>query len=102
QQPDIVLLDPEPGESGLDLLSELLAANKSARVIILTGLQNPELQQQALRLGASGIVFKDKTPEVLFKAIEKVNAGEIWFERATMTSALGEKPRTDGVKEIDV
>ena len=102
EQPDIVLLDPEPGESGLDLVSELLAANKSARVIILTGLQDPELHQQALRLGASGVVFKDKAPAVLFKAIEKVNAGEIWFERATMTSALGEKSRTNGAKEIDV
>jgi len=102
EQPDIVLLDAEPGESGLDLLSELLAANKSARVIILTGLQDPELHQQALRLGASGVVFKDKVPAVLFKAIEKVNAGEIWFERATMTSALGDKSRTNGVKEIDV
>jgi DNA-binding NarL/FixJ family response regulator len=101
EQPDIVLLDPEPGESGLDLVSELLAANKSARVIILTGLQNPELQQQALHLGASGVVFKDKAPAVLFKAIEKVKAGEIWFERATMTSELGDQSRTN-VPEIDI
>jgi two-component system nitrate/nitrite response regulator NarL len=102
EQPDIVLLEAEPGESLLDLLPKLLAANKAARVIILTGLQNPDLLQQALHLGASGVVFKDKTPEVLFKAIEKVNAGEIWFERATMTSALGEKSRINGVKETDV
>jgi two-component system, NarL family, nitrate/nitrite response regulator NarL len=102
EQPDIVLLDAEPGESGLDLLPELLAANKAARVIILTDLQDPELQQRALHLGASGVVFAGKTPEVLFKAIEKVNAGEIWFERATMTTALGETPRANGVKEIDI
>lgn len=102
EQPDIVLLEADfGGESGLDLLPELLAASKATRVIILTGLQNPELQQRALRLGASGLVFKDKTPEILFKAIEKVNAGEVWFERAMMASALGEMSRINGVQKTD-
>lgn len=102
EQPDIVLLEAELGsESGLDLLPELLAASQATRVIILTDVQDPELQQRALRLGASGLVFKGKTPETLFKAIEKVHAGEAWFERATMASALSEMSRVNGARETD-
>ncbi len=104
ERPDIVLLDADPElESVLDLLPDmLLAGTEAMRVIILTNQPEPEFQQRALRLGTSGIVSRDKTPSVLFKAIEKVNEGEVWFERAMMASALGEMSRTNGAKEIDI
>ena len=35
-----------------------------------------------------GVVFKTQTPEILAKAIEKVNAGEVWLERSMIASVL--------------
>jgi DNA-binding NarL/FixJ family response regulator len=88
EQPDIILLDLSlRGENGLDFLPELLAAASATRVIVLTGLHDPELHQRAVRLGALGVVLKEQAGELLLKAIEKVQAGEAWLDR-TMTAAV--------------
>ena len=100
-RPDIVLLDADPESARmLEALPELLVGPTPARVIILTNSLDRELQQRAVQLGASGLVSKDKPAEVLFKAIEKVHAGEVWFERATIANALSEMSRVNG-KESD-
>lgn len=88
EQPDIILLDLALGEdNALDFLPKLLATAPRARVLILTGMHDPELHRRAARLGAVGLVFKEQAPETLLKAIEKVHAGEVWLER-TMTASL--------------
>jgi DNA-binding NarL/FixJ family response regulator len=91
EQPDIIILDLLVGaENGLDFLPDLLAASKNSRVIILTGLNDPKLQRRALQLGAMGIVLKDKAPEILLNAIEKVYAGEAWIDSVTIAMVLTE------------
>ena len=91
EQPDIVLLDLDlGGESGLDLLPELLARAKNCRVLALTGMRDPDLHRSAMLLGAMGVVQKEKAYEVLLKAIEKVHEGEIWYDRLKMGSVLSE------------
>lgn len=92
EQPDSILLDLDlPGTHGLELLPELLAAAPSARVIILTGVNDPEAHASAMRLGARGLVRKEKAPEVLLKAVEKVHHGELWLDRSLLTSLLDER-----------
>jgi two-component system, NarL family, nitrate/nitrite response regulator NarL len=87
ERPDIVLLDLDlGGESGSDLIPEISSAG--SRVLILTGTREAEAHRACVRLGASGLVMKDAAPEVLAKAIEKVHEGEIWFDRAMMSSVL--------------
>jgi two-component system nitrate/nitrite response regulator NarL len=77
--PDIILLDPDAGEAaGLDLLPELLSAAPQARVLVLTAIRDPEMHRCAVRLGAMGLVTKDRPTEVLLQAIAKVHAGEGW------------------------
>jgi two-component system nitrate/nitrite response regulator NarL len=77
--PDIILLDPDVGEAdGLDLLPELLSAAPQARVLVLTAIRDPEMHRRAVRLGAMGLVTKDRPTEVLLQAIAKVHAGEVW------------------------
>ena len=45
ETPDIILLDLDLGEdNGLDLLPELIAAVPDARMILLTGILDPEIQ----------------------------------------------------------
>jgi len=57
-QPDIIVLDLDlGGESGLDHFLELRAAASAARVLVLTGVRDPELHRQAVRLGAMGLVL---------------------------------------------
>jgi len=94
-QPDIILLDLDlGGENGLDCLTELLAAAPQAHVLILTGVRDTELHRRAVRLGAMGLVLKDKAAEVLLQAIARVRAGEVWLERAMIASVLGELTRS--------
>ncbi len=90
-QPDIILLALNPGDrSGLDLLPALLAVARSAQVLILTGSPDPDQHRHAVCLGAKGIVPKEKSPETLLTAIEKVHAGEVWLEPAMLATVLHE------------
>lgn len=92
--PDIILLDLDlGGDSGVSLITALLAAAPEARVIILTGLRDPEVHREAVMLGAMGIVPKEKAASVLIGAIERVNAGEAWLDPALVAGVLTEVTR---------
>ncbi len=81
EQPALILLDLDlGGESGLDVLPELMRVVPEARVIILTGTQDSALHQQAIQRGARGVVIKDQAAEVLHAAITQVQAGGIWLD----------------------
>ncbi|HEY0602723.1 MAG TPA: response regulator transcription factor [Herpetosiphonaceae bacterium] len=89
-QPDIILLDLDlGGDSGLDILPELFTTAKQSRVLLLTGVRDPEEHHRAVRLGAMGVVLKEKAADDLLKAIEKVYAGEVWLDGALMARVLG-------------
>jgi DNA-binding NarL/FixJ family response regulator len=91
EQPDIILLDLNlPGTDGYELLPDLLHAVRGARVLILTGETDLEAHVRALRLGAIGVVLKEKAPEVLIKAIRGVYAGETWLDPAAVAKLLGQ------------
>src|SRR4029453_668411 len=79
--PDGVVVDPGPGgESAIDSLPALCAAAPRARVLILTGVRDPDLQRQAVRGGARGLIRKETAAGVLLQAIRQVWAGEVWLE----------------------
>jgi DNA-binding NarL/FixJ family response regulator len=89
EQPDVIILDLILGEDdGLSFLPELVAASPKSRVLILTGVQNPESHRTAIRRGAMGIVLKEHAADLLLKAINKVHEGEVWVERSMMSSIL--------------
>jgi two-component system, NarL family, nitrate/nitrite response regulator NarL len=91
EQPDIILLDFNISEdSSADIVPELLEAAGNARVIILSGLRDPLAHRHALTLGARGLVLKQEASLILLSAIKKVNAGEVWLERAAAESLLSE------------
>ena len=83
-RPDVILLDLDLGEgSDVELVCRLRGAC-SARILILTGMRDPGLQQRAAMAGASGLVQKSEAAEVILKAIQHVHAGELWLDRATV------------------
>jgi DNA-binding NarL/FixJ family response regulator len=101
-RPDIILLDLDLGnENGLDFLPELISASGGARVLIVTGLPDPELHLQAIRHGAMGVLLKGEPPEILLKAIRKVHAGEIWINRSMVATVMNNLLRAGDTNKSD-
>jgi len=87
----VIILDLVLGdEDGLSFLPELCQASPTSRVLVLTGVQNPDAHRRAIRRGAMGIVLKEHAADQLLKAIMKVNDGEVWIERSMMGSMIQE------------
>ena len=87
-KPDVILMDIDlNGENSLDFLEELLQESQ-ARVLVLTGSQDPVVHQRAIMNGASGIVLKSENADVILRAIKYVHAGELWFDRAATSRLL--------------
>jgi two-component system nitrate/nitrite response regulator NarL len=102
ERPDIILLDLDLGkDSGLDCLPQLLAAADPTRVLVLTGMDDYEAHRRAARLGAMGLVHKAKAAEIILKAIEKVHAGEVWFDRSLLGGMLNDLSRAGQQKKGD-
>jgi two-component system, NarL family, invasion response regulator UvrY len=81
--PDVILLDIAlPDGSGFDILPELLATNKQAKVIVFSMYETPRFVQRALEMGATGYITKSDDPNAILKAIEKVQAGSIYLGQA--------------------
>ena len=75
--PAVVLMDIRmPELDGLEATRRILAADDTARVLILTTFDLDEYVYEALTAGASGFVLKDDPPEQLISAIRTVAAGE--------------------------
>jgi DNA-binding NarL/FixJ family response regulator len=89
EMPDIILLEPNPEEKdGVEIISSLLRADRSARILLVTGIRDERVHQRALELGALGILLKDQPAEQLVKAIRKVHEGEAWVDRSMMARML--------------
>jgi DNA-binding NarL/FixJ family response regulator len=65
-----------PELDGLRATRRILAADDSARILILTTFDLDEYVYEALAAGASGFVLKDDPPEQLLAAIRTVAAGD--------------------------
>ena len=75
-RPDVVLCDDRmPGSSGLDACLRILAADPTARILLMSQEVDPERVGRALRSGIRGWVSKSATAE-LPAMIRRVAAGE--------------------------
>jgi DNA-binding NarL/FixJ family response regulator len=81
--PDIILLKSNlDGHPDTEVIPSIMNASKQGRLILITDASNSQVFQQAVEAGVVGIVSTTQKPEILLKAIDKVNAGEVWLERS--------------------
>lgn len=94
-RPDVVLLDLDlDGHSGFEILPDLLAL-RGLKALILSGHRDALLRQQAMLLGASGFIGKDQPAQTILTAIERVQAGELWIDRASMGQVFNTLTRSE-------
>jgi DNA-binding NarL/FixJ family response regulator len=100
--PDVIILDLDLGrESSLDFMPELVSRINGSRILVLTGITDPEMHYRAIRLGAMGLVTKMEMAEVLIKAVKKVHEGEVWLNRMTVARMLHEMTQAHRQAEPD-
>ena len=89
QKPDIALLDLNlGGELDTEIIPAILEITPKTQLILLTGLDDADILQLAVQMGAKGILQKTESKKVLVKAIEKVHSGEVWIDRIMMANVL--------------
>jgi two-component system nitrate/nitrite response regulator NarL len=101
EQPDVVVLAISPANSdSINLLPQLFEASEATKVLVLSESSEQDLPRRAMRLGAAGVLFKNKSADMLVKAIECINGGEAWLDRSTTASLLRElSPRNRAAKK---
>jgi two-component system, chemotaxis family, chemotaxis protein CheY len=71
--PDVVLMDVTmPGRDGLEALFEIKQLDSTAKVIMLTALNQEWLVTEAMNLGAKDFLTKPVSPDRLISALERV------------------------------
>jgi two-component system, NarL family, nitrate/nitrite response regulator NarL len=89
KKPDLVLLDLRmPQCSGLEALKFIQKLSLPVRVLILATEVAKQDVVEALKLGASGIILKGSTTQLLRKSIHAVMAGEYWIERESISDIV--------------
>lgn len=80
--PDILLLDLSmPKLDGMTCLKEIRSRRPAAKVIVLTMHEDENYIKQAMQAGAAAYVHKSAADTDLFKAIEAVQAGELYLSQ---------------------
>lgn len=76
---EIILLDLSlPGTSGFDGLVLLRSSFPRIPIMIVSGLDDPRIVHEAIRLGAAGFVSKSVDKSTLAKALSEVLSGSVF------------------------
>ncbi len=81
--PDIVIVDLSlAGESGLELVKDIVRRNPAARILIHSMLNETIYAERAMKAGAMGYVMKQDHPDMLIKALRAVLNNELHMGHA--------------------
>lgn len=81
-KPNVILFDAQLNDGDfLDQIPLLFELSPQSKILFFTCNAQEEIHLHALRLGVAGIVPKYQSSALLIKAIQAVNAGQLWFDR---------------------
>lgn len=79
-RPDVVLLDVRmPDRSGVEVLKDILAVDRTAKVIMLTTSDAEEDVFRSIEEGAMGYVMKESSIETIVAAVRQALAGDVYM-----------------------
>ena len=87
--PSVILFDlgPSPDAKGLAVVAALSGL---AKTIVLASTDDDGVAVQALKAGAAGFCPRDTSTDLLRRAVQLVEAGEIWVGRRVMVRLIEE------------
>lgn len=75
-QIDLVSLDlVMPGMDGLEVLAELKKVDPDVKVLILSSIVQPEIEEKAFQLGAAGVLEKPYDPDRIKEVADRILGG---------------------------
>jgi DNA-binding NarL/FixJ family response regulator len=86
-KPNLLLIDCAEIDHG-DFDSFLALHPQQISTIVLSDSRDTEKLKQYLLLGVDGLVSKEQTADALFKAIDCVNEGGVWFDRKLLSDVI--------------
>jgi DNA-binding NarL/FixJ family response regulator len=99
--PDVILMDIEmPQRDGIAATALVRQRARGAKVVILTGYDNPELIFRALKAGAVGYLLKNTRAKDILHTLRRVAAGEIFLNPELASKFLREFQRDQEVAEL--
>jgi two-component system, NarL family, response regulator LiaR len=77
-QPDVVLMDlVMPHIDGVEAIAQIVAADLSTKILVLTSFTEDDKALRAIRAGATGFLPKDSSSEELCNTIRDVHLGKL-------------------------
>jgi len=90
-RPQVVVLDLQiPGPGGVEVTSDVLGHDPSARVLILSASGEHQDVLEAVKAGATGYLVKSASRQELLEAVRRVGAGDSVFTPGLAGLVLGE------------
>ncbi len=89
--PDVVLMDVDlPRVDGVEATRRLRAVHPDAKVVVVTGLEDPSIIAAAMAAGACGFVPKTRAVDELVDVVRRAAAGELVMPDAHLAAVLAE------------
>ena len=102
-RPDVVLLDLRmPGMSGFSVLDDLRQRHPDVKVVILSGVDEPQVIDAALRHGAEAYVLKHVEPRDLAATIRQAVENTVFHRVAEPAAALPSNSAKLSPKELTI
>jgi two-component system, NarL family, response regulator NreC len=101
-KPDVILLDVVmPGQSGIEVLPDLLKEAPDTKVLVLSMQDDPSYVREAFAAGASGYVLKEAADEEVVAAVREIANGRNYVHPALGARMVAAEAQERAAAEAD-
>jgi two-component system response regulator DesR len=101
-RPNVVVVDVDPADSGLTVVSELRRRLPACQIVALTSVKPARLVRCLLAADVLGVVDKNAPADLLLKAIRGAARGELVVDVNVIITALAEQPNPLTPRQLEV